>query len=118
MLELLGVIIVVILVILLVFKMRRYFEKMLKDVSYPNIYRPKYVPYEEPGCEIIDNDMSDHQYYQPLLQDVLASYSPNPSMNQQQFGQSYQYLTNYKKNIIRDHKVFNDRRNVHRAWFN
>ena len=84
---------------------------------YKKIYKSSKKKYVKRYVQVDDCDEPTHEYYKPLLQDIMASYSPNPSMNQQEFGQTYQYLTNYRKNILNEHSVFKDRRNSSRSWW-
>jgi hypothetical protein len=82
-----------------------------------NYYPHDRHSYEDGSYYPEDQWKEQHVYYKPLLQDIMASYKPNPTMNQFDVGQKYTYLTKYKKDILRDHKQFNNRGRVQRGWW-
>lgn len=86
-----------------------------KDGEYrPVRFRGDYHPPQK--------NNSPHNYYDPaikssLLSDTIASYIPNQTMNQKHLGQSYDYLTNYKYYIVKNHEQYHKRNKHFRSWW-
>lgn len=95
---------------------------MPQQPEYPPYdYYPRYphsmVNYDTLSYYPEDQWKEQHVYYKPLLQDIMASYQPNPTLNQFNTGQTYTYLTRHKKNIIDEHSQFKNRGRINRSWW-
>ena len=67
-------------------------------------------------------DEAPHQYYDPsirttYLNDIIASKIPNYSIDHHHVGKKYEYLTDYKKYIVKNNKNYHDRNFNQRSWW-
>lgn len=91
----------------------------LKKQSISHIHRP---PLRYRGdYHYQQTDDAPHQYYDPniettYLNDIIASRIPNYSIDTT-VGKKYDYLTNYKYNIVKNHELFNQRGRHQRSWW-
>lgn len=96
-----------------------------------NIYRnslknehvcPIRVPFRYKGdYQYQQTDDQPHEYYDPniettMLNDIIASRIPNYSTDITT-GKKYDYLTNYKYNIVKNHELYNQRGKIQRSWW-
>lgn len=85
-----------------------------QPVYRPVRYRGDYHPQQTNTHQHV---YYDPETYSPMLNDIIASRIPNHSINQKYLGNNYDYLTNYKYNIVKNHEQFHRRNKIERSWW-